>query len=81
MNAQKFNEENQPKVSLLRKRYYDKVRKYAENNKEKLDLNEPLVVMFGRKFDKLVEQQLSYDEIKSEMDGWYGGIKKGKRKK
>ena len=81
LNAQKFNEENQPKVSLLRKRYYDKVRKYAENNKEKLDLNEPLVVMFGRKFDKLVEQQLSYDEIKSEMDGWYGGIKKGKRKK
>ena len=81
LNAQKFNEENQPKVSLIRKRYYDKGRKYAENNKEKLDLNEPLVVMFGRKFDKLVEQQLSYDEIKSEMDGWYGGIKKGKRKK
>ena len=80
-NAQKFNEEYRPKVSLLRKRYYDKVRRYAENNEKILGLNEPLVVIFGRKFDKLVEQQLSYDEIKTEIDAWYSGIKKSKKKK
>lgn len=86
--GQKQNEKNKPKIKKFYKTFYDKVRKYYGYNKEVIchgkedDEVRPWEVELSEYHQKLLKQNLEFEEHKRCLEKWYSDKKKNvKRKK